>query len=103
MMNFNLDEAIRTANQLVYLKFRRNLTDVETLIIEGAWHRQEYDAIAAQHQYATSYISRDVAPKLWKVLTEALGEKVKKSNFKEALKRYWEKENFYLKSHVLSN
>ncbi len=31
-----------------------------------------------------------VAPKLWKLLTDALGEKVKKSNFKEALKRHWE-------------
>lgn len=94
-MDFNLDEAIRIANQLVYLKFKRNLTDVEILIIKGAWQRQEYDAIAAQHQYTTSYISQDVAPKLWKILTESLGEKVKKSNFKEALKRVWEQQSIY--------
>ncbi|MBH8561611.1 AAA-like domain-containing protein [Nostoc sp. CENA67] len=91
-MNFNLDEAIRIANQAVFTKESRKLTDVEILVFKGAWHRQEYDQIAAQNQYTTSYISQDVAPKLWKLLTESLGEKVKKSNFKEALKRYWEQQ-----------
>ena len=90
MINFNLEEAIKIANQSVYLKFNRNLTDVETMILKGAWLREEYDVIAAKNQYATSYISQDVAPKLWKILTESLGERVRKSNFKEALKRRWE-------------
>ena len=91
-MKFDLDEALDIANQAVSQRFRRNLTDVEVIVFKGAWHREEYDQIAAKHQYATSYISQDVAPKLWKVLTESLGEKVKKSNFKEALKRLWEEE-----------
>jgi len=88
-MTFNLDEAIKIANQLMFAKINRHLTDVEIMIIKGAWEREEYDQIAAKNQYATSYISQDVAPKLWKLLTKALGEKVKKSNFKEALKRVW--------------
>ncbi|MEM6398729.1 MAG: AAA-like domain-containing protein [Cyanobacteria bacterium P01_D01_bin.116] len=88
-MNFNLDEAIKIANQLIHHKFKRNLTDVEIIILKGAWNKEEYDAIAAKNQYATSYISQDVAPKFWKMLTESLGEKVRKSNFKEALKRCW--------------
>lgn len=91
-MNFNLNEAIKIANQVLSNKANRNLTDVEILVFKGAWHRQEYDQIAAQNQYTTRYISQDVAPKLWILLTEALGEKVKKSNFKEALKRRWEKQ-----------
>ncbi|AKG22639.1 AAA-like domain-containing protein [Calothrix sp. 336/3] len=90
MTSFNLDTALKIANQLTHQKHQRNLTDVEIIILKGAWERQDYDQIAAQNQYATSYISQDVAPKLWKSLTEALGEKVRKSNFKEALKRSWE-------------
>lgn len=90
-MDFNLSEAIQVANQAVNNKFNRNLTDIEILIIKGAWERQEYDEIAAKHQYATTYISQDVAPKLWKLLSDSLGEKVKKNSFKEALKRRWEK------------
>jgi hypothetical protein len=91
-MNFDLKEAIRIANQVISAKARRNLTDVEVLVLTGAWNREEYDQTAAKHQYATSYISQDVAPKLWRTLSEALGEKVKKSNFKEALKRHWEQQ-----------
>lgn len=90
MINFCLEEAIKIANQSINLKFNRNLTDVETIILKGAWFRDEYDIIAAKNQYATSYISQDVAPKLWKILTESLGERVRKSNFKGALKRRWE-------------
>jgi hypothetical protein len=89
-MKFDLDEAIKIANQVLYRQINRNLTDVEIIVFKGAWEREEYDAIAAKNQYATSYISQDVAPKLWKNLSEALEEKVKKSNFKEALKRQWE-------------
>ena len=91
-MDLKLYQAIEIANQAVLTKFYRSLTDVEIIVIKGAWERQEYSQIASKHNYTTSYISQDIAPKLWKLLTEAIGEKVKKSNFKEALKRYWEKQ-----------
>ncbi|MFM2062130.1 MAG: hypothetical protein RLZZ507_1800 [Cyanobacteriota bacterium] len=91
-MDLNLDQAIKIANQAVLTKFYRNLTDVEIIVIKGAWEREEYQEIAAKSKYAASYLSQDIAPQLWKLLTEALGEKVKKSNFKEALKRHWEKQ-----------
>jgi hypothetical protein len=90
VMDFNLNEAIQVANQAVNQKFNRNLTDIEIIILKGAWERQEYDEIAAKHLYATTYLSQDVAPKLWKLLSDSLGEKVKKNSFKEALKRRWE-------------
>ncbi|KAF3889837.1 MULTISPECIES: AAA-like domain-containing protein [Nostocales] len=93
-MEFNLNEAIETANQVIHSKFNRKLTDLEIVILKGAWNREDYDTIAAKQQYATTYISQDVAPKFWKLLSDALGEKVKKSNFKEALKRYWEKPSY---------
>jgi hypothetical protein len=92
MINFDFKDAVRVANQALFVREKRNLTDVEIIVLEGAWNRLEYDQIAARHQYATSYLSQDVAPKLWKLLSDALGEKVKKSNFKEALKRRWEQE-----------
>lgn len=89
-MMFDFKDAVKVANQAVLDREKRNLTDVEIIVLEGAWNRLEYDQIAARHQYATSYLSQDVAPKLWKLLSDALGEKVKKSNFKEGLKRRWE-------------
>jgi hypothetical protein len=88
-MTLSLDEAIKIANQAMQNRFGRKLSDMEIQIFKGAWHRHDYDKIAAQTQYSTSYLSQDIAPKLWRSLTEALGEKVKKTSFKEALKRYW--------------
>jgi hypothetical protein len=89
-MSFELDRAIQAANEAVTTIAGRPLSDVETIILKGAWQRLDYDQIAAQNQYATTYVSNDIAPKLWKLLTDALGVKVRKSNFKAALERYWE-------------
>ncbi len=97
-MSFGIEEAIRAADQLIFQQTQRHLTDVEMSVLRGAWEKLEYDQIAAQNKYATSYISQDAAPKLWKLLGNGLGEKVRKSNFKEALKRSWEKHNNALAS-----
>lgn len=98
MIEFDLEQAISVADNLIYQKTGKNLTDVEISILTGAWDREEYDLIAAKNNYSTSYLSQDVAPKLWKMLTVILGEKVKKSNFKEALKRHWKIKNNHLES-----
>lgn len=80
--------AIAVSNTLVNEIEGRPLNDIEILILRGAWERLDYDQIAAQNQYATSYISQDVAPKLWKLLSRCLGSKVKKSNIKSLLEAY---------------
>ncbi|MGC1306298.1 MAG: AAA-like domain-containing protein [Phormidesmis sp.] len=84
-MPFRLEDAIKIANQAAMNQGDRTLTDVEILVLRGVWERLEYDQIAARGGYATSYLSQDVAPKLWKLLSAALGEKVKKSNFKTVI------------------
>ena len=89
-MDFGIEDAIQVANQIVQASVGRSLTDIEVIILKGAWNRLDYDQIAVQNQYSTSYLSNDIAPKLWRLLSDALGEKVRKSNFKEALKRQWE-------------
>ena len=42
--------------------------------------------------YAASYLTRDVGPKLWQLLGQALGETVSKNNFQTALERRWIRE-----------
>ena len=90
MTSFDLETALAVANRVVHAATGRHLTDIETAVFKGAWNREDYDTIAAKAQYSTGYISQDVAPKFWKLLSEVLGEKVRKSNFKESLKRRWE-------------
>lgn len=89
-MNFDIDQAVEVANQAVATTHGRSLSDVEIIVLKGAWERDSYDQIAARNQYSTSYISQDIAPKLWKLLSDAIGIKVKKNSLREPLKRYWE-------------
>lgn len=91
-MNFEIDQAVEVANQAVTAAHGRPLSDVEILVLKGAWERDSYDQIAARNQYSTSYISQDIAPKLWKLLSDAIGVKVKKNSLREPLKRYWEQQ-----------
>ncbi len=84
--------ALEVANSAVYAKFERYLTDVETAILRGTCQQQTYEQIAEASGYSVSYLTRDVGPKLWKLLSQALGERVSKTNFQAALERYWQKQ-----------
>ncbi|HIK45783.1 MAG TPA: hypothetical protein IGR64_12995, partial [Leptolyngbyaceae cyanobacterium M65_K2018_010] len=87
---FEIEQALEAANLALHQVQGRPLTDIEILVLKGAWERDSYDQIAARNQYSTSYISQDIAPKLWKLLSEAVGDKVKKNSLREPLRRYWE-------------
>lgn len=96
-MSLDIEDGIRLANQAISELCKRSLSDLETTVLRGVWEKLDYDQIALQTNYATSYISQDVAPKLWKQLSQALGEKVRKGNCKTALQRYE-----YRQSHLQS-
>ncbi|WP_348235325.1 NB-ARC domain-containing protein [Trichocoleus sp. DQ-A3] len=66
---------------------KRHLKDVEVAILRGAWQGQNYEEIAEVYGYSAKYLKQDIGPKLWQLLSEALGEKVSKTNFQAALER----------------
>lgn len=88
-MNFDEEEALTVADATVFDKKGRHLTDVEAAILSGAWQGKTYKEIAKTFRYSEGYLRRDVGPKLWRLLSEALGEEVSKGDFREALKRRW--------------
>ncbi|HEY9889224.1 MAG TPA: hypothetical protein V6D02_12540, partial [Candidatus Obscuribacterales bacterium] len=67
------------------------LRDIERVVLEGSWHRYTYQKIASEAGYTEGYLSRDVGPALWSVLSDALGMQVKKTNFRTAIER-WSKD-----------
>ncbi len=82
------EEILNTANAAIFAMANRYLSDVETAIVIGAIAERTYEQIAEQSGYSVSYVKRDVGPKLWRLLSKALGEKVSKTNFRQALERY---------------
>ncbi|MBF2046351.1 MAG: AAA-like domain-containing protein [Elainella sp. C42_A2020_010] len=87
-MELDLERAIATADQALFDGLGRHLSDVETEILRGAWQGFTYDQIAEVSGYSDSYLRRDVGNKLWRSLSQALGETVSKTDFREALQRY---------------
>ncbi|NEP15871.1 MAG: DUF1822 family protein [Leptolyngbya sp. SIO4C1] len=78
-------EALERVDKIVLSHLGRSLRSPEQAILEGAWQGLTYEQIAATSDYSTNYLMRDVAPKLWKFLSDALGTSVGKTNFRSVL------------------
>lgn len=76
-------------DQAVLYNTGKHLSDIEIMVIQGAWEGKTYDEIAINYGYSAEYLNKDVGNKLWHKLSEYLGERVTKKNFKEALRRAW--------------
>ncbi|MBD2741449.1 NB-ARC domain-containing protein [Coleofasciculus sp. FACHB-1120] len=63
------------------------LNKVQKIVFEESWEGQSYEEIAKKNTYDPGYV-RDAGSKLWKLLSEAFGEKVTKNNLQSVLKGY---------------
>jgi WD40 repeat protein len=84
----DFDELIILVDAAVHENTKRHLKDTEVLVLRGSWGGQGYEAIAEAHHYTTQYLRQDVGPKLWKLLSQVIGEPVSKTSFRTALERY---------------
>lgn len=85
--------SIETALLLIQKILGQNrLTEVQEAVFRGVWTKQSYQDIidtAAENGYYYSLGHlKNTGSELWQVLTEALGERVTKTNLQEALERY---------------
>jgi WD40 repeat protein len=85
----DVEQILRIANSVMFAHNGRRLSEVEASILLGSVQRQPYEQIAQTSGYAVSYLKHDVGPKFWKLLGQALGETVSKTNFQAALADYW--------------
>ncbi|BDA67688.1 hypothetical protein CAL7716_018540 [Calothrix sp. PCC 7716] len=86
---FNWEIALDFADKFVYKRTGLHLKDIEIIVLQSSWEGITYPQMADNYGYSAEYLNKDVGNKLWSKLSEALGEKVTKHNFKEALKRAW--------------
>ncbi len=83
------EEVFKVVDAEVFTKIQRHLKDVERFVLWGAWQEQTYDemATASNYRYTPSYLKQCVGPRLWKLISKALGEEVSKTNFRAAIER----------------
>ncbi|WP_293058702.1 MULTISPECIES: formylglycine-generating enzyme family protein [unclassified Moorena] len=77
-------DPIQTAEEAVFGSTGPSFTDRQRSILRGALDNQTYQEIAHSLGYSSKYL-QSVGSKLWKLLTEALGQKVTKTNLKSVL------------------
>ncbi|MBD2485847.1 NB-ARC domain-containing protein [Planktothrix sp. FACHB-1365] len=76
------EQVVEVVNTVIAPKIARTLTEVEVALLFGAWNNLTYDRIAERSGYSINYLQRDVGPKFWKLLSDALGRKVNKTNLR---------------------
>ena len=82
------EEAMKVADRALYAKTRRYLTDVQRFILLISLLKKRYEEMQG---YESQHLKNEGA-KLWRLLSDAIGEKVGKSNFQAALRRRAESE-----------
>ena len=79
-----------------------SLNNVKILVFKRSWEGRGYSAIAEEADYDSDYI-KGVAAQLWKSLSDILGEKVTKKNFRALLIQRFGNQNSKLLEPSLSN
>lgn len=82
----NLKEVLKMADDVVFDKTGEHLDNLQEAILRGTMQGETYTNIAKEVHANESYV-RDVGSKLWKMLSEELGENVKKSNFRVVIQK----------------
>lgn len=89
----NIEELVEFALQLVATETGVSLNYIQKVIVRESLleNKKTYAKLAEENKYSESYIKFTVAPKLWHLLSQAIGEKVNKTNFSGLLEQRLEK------------
>ncbi|NET30511.1 MAG: NACHT domain-containing protein [Cyanothece sp. SIO1E1] len=82
------EHAIEIVDAAVSALGNAHLNDLQREVFCRTWQKQGYREIAAALGYTEGYIKQDVGHKLWKLLSQAFGDKVTKKNLQSATERY---------------
>ena len=79
-------QAVRLIDRLLDQNQQRKLNDLESIVMLRIWEGNTYQKIADQLSYELDYI-KQIACRLWKMLSKLLGEIINKTNIKSVLER----------------
>jgi hypothetical protein len=90
-----IEELVEFAILLVATETGVSLNYIQKVLLRESLleHKKSYAQIAEENKYSESYIKFSVAPKLWQLLSQAMGEKVNKTNFQALLEQHFVNQN----------
>lgn len=80
----DIQELLTWTDERVLANTGKHLDSLQKAILEGIWQHQDYKEIADSHYRSYEHVKKE-AWKLWKLLSDACGEDVKKSNVRSVL------------------
>jgi WD40 repeat protein len=86
------EESWLFVNELVFAKTQIRLQKIHQDVFQKAWQGEKYSTIAEDLDYNEQYI-KDIGSELWKLLTEVLGEPVKKPTVQTVLQMHYRSYN----------
>jgi hypothetical protein len=92
------EEALDIVNGVTFKSNGKPLTDTEAIIFKGSWEKYTYEKMGEIYFFPVNSL-REGGRKLWNKLSKDFGEKVSKTNFREAIKRRIDKKSktdFYI-------
>jgi hypothetical protein len=84
----NVTEISQLIDKFLSEQNRRPLNNIQKAILEGSWQGQSYQEIGKEYHRSESHV-REEGAKLWQLVSEVLGEDIKKSNFRSSLERIY--------------
>src|SRR4028118_106859 len=82
-----VQEVLKIADDIVFAKTGKHLDHLQEAILRGTWQRQQYPEIAKTCHRSEAHVKK-VASKLWKLLSEILGEDINQSNVGYTVERW---------------
>ncbi|BAY20059.1 hypothetical protein NIES21_59290 (plasmid) [Anabaenopsis circularis NIES-21] len=91
----DLESILDMLEEKVLQHSQRPLSEAERIVIRGAWNGKDYKEMASESGYNTFYLQQKVAPPLWIMLSEIIGDevKVRKLSLKNNLISFINKDN----------
>jgi hypothetical protein len=84
----NVTEILQFVDGLVYQHTGKHLDDVQMAVVKGSYEGDTYNEIGEKNHFNKSHVG-EVGGDLWKLLSEALGEDIKKTNCRSVLERLY--------------
>ncbi|GCL42014.1 ATP-binding protein [Dolichospermum planctonicum] len=84
----NINEVVTFVDKIVFEKTGKHLDDVQAAVVQGTWERRTYDDIAQECNVTKNHVG-DIGAELWQLLSQALNEDIKKTNFRSTLERIY--------------
>ena len=88
MAFMDVTEILQFVDGLVYQHTGKHLDDVQRAVVKGSYEGDTYNEIGEKNHFNKSHVG-EVGGDLWKLLSEALGEDIKKTNFRSTLERVY--------------